>query len=197
MKKFTIISDPGIDDIVALALLNKLSLTSHCVVSIFGNAPIKYTTKNVREFISFIAPSWRFKRGSALPLNKVLERPWPDYFHGKDGVWGAHPKTSTIKIKELKTYPKNTDVISLGPMTNVLEVLNKKLNTIMIMGGAFRVSGNETAFAEANIAYDPDAASKFFKICNNIDVKVVPLDITKKVFWTEKKIQAIPRKQIK
>ncbi|MBL7159570.1 nucleoside hydrolase [Candidatus Microgenomates bacterium] len=189
MKNFTIVTDPGIDDLIALLLLFELSPKSENVlVSTFGNAPERFTSQNAKEFIVFMANNWRFIHGSKEPL-KPLKHSWPTYFHGPDGVWEIHPEVDIEKVYLLEDYPEDLHVISLGPMTDVYKMQKKiKIKQITIMGGAFNVGGNETQYAETNIAFDPDAAAKFFHHCNGNDIKIVPLDVTTKVFWTKEQI---------
>lgn len=194
MKNFTVISDPGIDDLVALVLLNKLNPNaSNCLISTFGNATEKVTAQNAKKFISFVTPRWQFMHGSSKPFNSKLERPWPDYFHGSDGVWGIHPETDISKIKPIATRPKNENIISLATLTDVYKLHKANgFKNITIMGGAFTIEGNETQYAETNIAFDPDSAHLFFNQFSNIKVKVVPLDVTRKVFWTLDQVNKIP-----
>lgn len=194
MKNFTVISDPGIDDLIALVLLYKLGFkANNCLISTFGNATEEITAQNAQEFISFVSPNWQFMHGSLKPLNNKFEHSWPDYFHGPDGTWGIHPTADITKINALTAYPKNKDVISLATLTDVYKLHQaKSFNNIMIMGGAFTIKGNETQYAETNIAFDPDAAHNFFNQSSGIKVKVVPLDVTRKVFWTFKKVNKIP-----
>ncbi len=194
MKNFTIISDPGIDDLVALVLLYKLLPNAkNCLIPTFGNASENLTAKNAKEFISFVAQSWGFKDGSRKPLSGKFEFPWPDYFHGPDGVWNIHPNVRTSTIKKLKDYPSNKSVISLGPLTDTYKLFKEKgFKEITIMGGAFNEKGNETDFAEFNIYGDSDSACKFFEECKGVKVKIVPLDVTRKVAWSKKQIDAIP-----
>ncbi len=194
MKNFTVLTDPGIDDLVALVLLHKLtSNAAHCLVSTFGNATENITAQNTKEFISFVAPTWQFMHGSSNPLNNTFEHPWPDYFHGPDGVWNVHPKIDISQVKSLIVYPDNPDVISLAPLTGVYKLSkNNTIKNITLMGGAFTVEGNETQYAETNIAFDADSAHYFFHEFSNIKVKVVPLDVTRKVYWTLDQINNIP-----
>ncbi|MDO9231733.1 MAG: nucleoside hydrolase [bacterium] len=193
---YTIISDPGVDDILALLLLKKLSPASkNTLISTFGNVPEKYTAQNAKEFIQNFAPNWNFMSGSKSPL-KTLEHPWPTYFHGSDGIWNTHSKNllaSKEKIKQLKKYPKNSHIISLGPTTDVFKLSQEvSLKEITLMGGAFDVSGNETSYAETNIAFDPDATLRIFNSLGKTNIKIIPLDVTKKVFWNFEKIEKIP-----
>ena len=115
-KTYTIVSDPGVDDIIALLLLSKLSpAPTHMLVSTFGNAPEEYTARNAQEFVSFVAPHWFFARGPNNPI-KPLEHPWPSYFHGPDGVCGIHPPAYLSGVTAQLDYKKASNVISLGPM---------------------------------------------------------------------------------
>lgn len=193
MKNLTAVTDPGIDDLVALVLLYKLSPKAEVsLIATFGNAPKEITARNVKEFISFVAPSWKFIDGSNLPLNGKVEHKWPDYFHGLDGVWGVHPAVDISKIKSLKFSPDNSNLISLSPLTDVYKLCKKnKIKNITLMGGAFMIEGNETQYAETNIAFDPDSARLFFSEFLNIKVRVVPLDVTRKVFWTLERVNSI------
>lgn len=194
MKSYLISSDPGIDDLIGLMLLAKLSGSlSHCLISSFGNGPIEVTGVNAKEFISFIAPTWSYFQGSQKPLNGLLEHPWPDYFHGKDGVWGVHPNINTKNIKIEQNYPDYQQLISLCPLTEANKILRMgKLQSATVMGGAFKIAGNETPFAETNIAFDPDAAAHFFATDAVTEVRVVPLDVTRKVKWSHKAVLSIP-----
>ena len=196
MKNFTVISDPGIDDLVALVLLYKLrSESKNCLVSSFGNAAETITARNAKEFISYVANDWQFVHGSALPLSGIVERPWPDYFHGPDGVWGVHPTVSTDSVRSNNEVSKNNNVISLSPMMDTLKLLKEqKPEKFTIMGGAFNIEGNETKYSETNIAFDTDSAVEFFNNCKGAKVRVVPLDVSRKVFWNLKKIKSIPEK---
>jgi purine nucleosidase len=187
----SVISDPGIDDMIALALLETLTKgQSQTLVSTFGNAPEQVTSTNACEFVGCVAPYWDVMRGVALPLSGVVEHPWPDYFHGPDGMWGVHP-VGVLPVKPTKgrIYP---NIISLAPMTHLYRMQKVGMvKSCVVMGGAFAISGNETAYAETNIAFDPDAAARFFEGCTSGTVRVVPLDVTRKVYWSKEKVQTI------
>lgn len=192
-KNYTIVSDPGIDDIIALLLFYKLSSSSkNTLISSFGNTKEEYTSKNAKEFISLIAKNWSFMHGSKCPVKPVKFK-WPTYFHGKDGIWDIHTNSKNNNIKETESYPKNKYLISLAPLTDTLKVINSTKTTkeLLVMGGAFDVGGNETKYAETNIFLDPYAANKVVKN-KKIKIKIVPLDVTRKVFWTKKECLSFP-----
>jgi len=178
---------------IALLLLCKLSPTlHHTLISTFGSATEEHTSQNAKEFIAFIAPHWSFFSGAKNPI-KPFEHKWPDDFHGSDGIWGIHPQVSIKGVVPAERFPDNSNVISLGPMTNVRTLLEEKnLREATVMGGVFNMKGNITPYAETNVAFDPDAAAYLFEHCQGIDVKVVPLDVTRKVSWTKEKVTQIP-----
>src|SRR3989344_1039781 len=138
MKNITVISDPGIDDLVALVLLYRLAPDAqNTLIATFGNATEEITSINAKEFIAFVAQSWGFINGLKVPYNGKFERPWPDYFHGPDGVWGIHPKTNIQSIQKINRTSQN--VISLATLTDPLKLMRKgKLKEMTIMGGAFK-----------------------------------------------------------
>lgn len=196
MKDFTIISDPGIDDLVALLLLYKLSPDSqNSLVSSFGNVPENMTFQNAKEFVGLVAKNWKLSHGSCQPLNGKVEHPWPYYFHGYDGVWGVHSKVVDSHVSLSKKIAIEKQIISLAPLTDVYKILKgakDKTESITVMGGVFKEEGNETKYAETNVAFDPEAAGLFFANCKGVKVKVVPLDVTRKVYWTEGVVDKIP-----
>lgn len=193
-KMCSVISDPGIDDLIALVLLHKLLPgVKNLLISTFGNAAEDITSVNAKEFISFVAESWNFMHGSKGPLNGMVERPWPDYFHGSDGVWGVHPPADIQNIHSNEKMKLKDECISLAPLTSIFQLLKtKEISEITLMGGAFEIEGNETRFAETNVAFDSDAAAYFFKEIENVKVNVVPLDVTRKVRWSKEQIDTIP-----
>lgn len=194
MKQYTVVCDPGIDDLIALTLLYRLDPQAKvCLVSTYGNAEESTTSKNAQEFILFLAKNWECMHGSSLPYNGKVEHPWPDYFHGSDAVWNVHPPVSSGIVKELQIYPETDTLISLATLTDPLHIIKRqKVSRVFVMGGVFTKEGNETPYAETNIAFDPDAARQFFCKCPSDIVKVVPLDVTRKVFWTKPMVEDIP-----
>jgi inosine-uridine nucleoside N-ribohydrolase len=188
-----VVTDPGIDDIIALSLLDKLVPGSPVnIIPTFGNAPVEVTGQNAREFISAVAPHWKFINGAGIPQNGKLECQYPDYFHGPDGVWGIHPDIKNLKLPS-DGQIKDGYVFSIGPMTAVAGLVKTgQVNELTVMGGAFEIEGNETPYAETNIRFDPDAAAEVFKIVKPNTVRVVPLDVTRKVAWSLDTVKSIP-----
>jgi purine nucleosidase len=64
----------------------------------------------------------------------------------------------------------------------------KLLKEVVIMGGAVRVPGNVTPYAEFNLYVDPLAARVVFE--SGLTITVVPLDVTHQVFLTPRVMEA-------
>ena len=95
----------------------------------------------------------------------------------------------------LRNSPEKVNILSLGPLTNISEVLEQepalieKVGKLVIMGGAVRVKGNiivpgftdnlKNRVAEWNIYIDPLAAQKVFR--SRVPKVLVPLDATNQV----------------
>ncbi|MGF1677047.1 MAG: nucleoside hydrolase, partial [Rivularia sp. (in: cyanobacteria)] len=79
-------------------------------------------------------------------------------------------------------------ILAVAPLTNLAAAeskspgILKKAKEIVIMGGAFKVPGNVTPYAEFNILYNSQAAEKVFASRN--DIVVLPLDITHQLIFT-------------
>jgi purine nucleosidase len=193
MHSYTIVTDPGVDDLIAFLLLSKLTKEPQTLVSTYGNVPLEHTARNAEEFIAFQAPHWSHFRGASEPIHPPLRYPWPKYYHGPDGAWGVHPDVSIDDVKQLSALPSAIHVISVSPMTNTLQLAQLgNIQRLTIMGGAFNVPGNETPLAETNVIFDADASAETLKACVGADIQFIPLDVTNKVFWTRDQVEAIP-----
>ncbi len=109
--------------------------------------------------------------------------------HGDDGVGGialtaaraAHDARPAIElIDHLAARHPDLTVLALGPLTNLAAYAEapgvSAFERLVVMGGAFAHSGNVTAWAEANIHNDPEAAAVVF--AQEWDTTLVPLDVT-------------------
>lgn len=184
MNDLVIVSDPGIDDAIALVLIEKLLPgVPKLLISSFGNAAGSIIAKNAQDIANLLGDNWRFERGADLPVSGTVEHAWPDYFHGEDGLWGVvTPKRTANPTQHVFSYKH---VLSLGPLTSVAEIIAQySVETLTIMGGAFAVDGNETPYAETNIAFDADAAKYVFDHVQQTVVRVVPLDVTRQAAWS-------------
>lgn len=193
MHSYTIVTDPGVDDLIAFFLLSKLTNEPQILISTYGNVPLEHTARNAEEFIAFQAPHWSHYRGAAEPLDPPLRYPWPTYYHGPDGAWNVHPQVDSSRVTQLPELPRTTRMISVSPMTSTLQIAQQnQIERLTLMGGAFHVPGNETAYAETNVIFDADASAATLRLCTGADIHIIPLDVTNKVFWTREQVEMIP-----
>lgn len=200
-ESFIVSTDPGVDDLVALALLYKLSPeASHTLLPTFANGPIDTISKNAEEFIAYCAPGWTMAPACSLPLSGTIERPFPDYFHGPDGVWNIHIDADDYKAQPVQKYGGELsdfrNAFSLGAMTAFSPKspdFSSQFNfaNLWVMGGVLDEEGNETPFSETNVAFDPDGADTYFAERPVENTYVVPLDVTRRVLWDLPSIEAI------
>ncbi len=201
---FVVATDPGVDDLVALALLHKLSPeSSHALIPTFANGPIEIIAKNAEEFISYCAPKWTMGPSCDLPLSGKVERPFPDYFHGPDGVWNTHINRNDYFADEVRNIAVPLadfdTAISLGAMTcfsNKSPDFNSSWNlkNLWTMAGVLDEEGNETLYSETNVAFDPDGADSYFAEPTADNTFMVPLDVTRRTTWELDLVEKIPVK---
>ncbi len=101
------------------------------------------------------------------------------------------PRTAPELLAEtLRSSPRGVTVLSLGPLTNLAQLLRDdpgvgaRIDALYVMGGALDVPGNvgvsgvgiDNPFAEWNIYVDPAAADVVLR--SSVPVALVPLDAT-------------------
>lgn len=189
-QKLIIDTDPGIDDALAILLIEaskKFEIMALTVVA--GNNRIEDVTNNtgyIKKLAGLNAPIYS---GATKPLKKkqVLAN-----VHGNSGLSGIIIKekveltnNAPEKIIELvKKYPHEIKIMAIGPLTNLAiafrkapEIINL-VKEIVIMGGTIQAPGNKSRVAEFNIFVDPDAAKNVFD--TSIKKTLIPLDVCNK-----------------
>jgi inosine-uridine nucleoside N-ribohydrolase len=217
-KRVIIDTDPGVDDALAIALaLRSPELKVEAITTVNGNVPLEQATKNAALVLDLMNPEPRpiLARGAARPLKR---RPFrAQSVHGSDGLGDLDrfrnpdgsrryadaqlpehiPGAAELILDLLKRYPDELTLITLGPLTNLAEAIAtdekhvKRLREVIIMGGGIRVPGNITPAAEFNIFVDPHAAHRVF--ASHLPIKLVPLDVTEKVFLESREIENLAR----
>ena len=193
------------DDALALILaFHSPELNIEAVTGVNGNVPLDVVFENIQKVLSLIQPKNKplIAKGAERPLKG--EPVYSYSFHGKSGLGKANIEQRgreqwyqffSGKADELITmlarqYPNELTLISVGPLTNVALALQKdlegmkKLKEVAIMGGAVRVKGNVTPYAEFNIFVDPLAAKMVFE--SGLPITLVPLDVTHQVCLTSR-----------
>ena len=217
-KRVIIDTDPGVDDALALVLaLKSYELHVEAITTVNGNVSLGQATRNAALILDLMDPRPRpiLAMGAVKPLHKNQIR--AQSVHGSDGLGGLQrfvnrdgsprypeaplprqiPNATEVLFDLLKRYPEEMSLITLGPLTNLAEALQKdasrvkRLREVVIMGGAIGVSGNITPAAEFNIFTDSHAAHRVFH--SGLPMTLVPLDVTEKVCLEAAEIQALAR----
>jgi purine nucleosidase len=166
--------DTGVDDAMALALAvasPEIELVG--VTTVAGNVDRDQATSNTLRVLDFVgADDVPVYAGMTRPLARV--RIDATHFHGHDGIGNA-PLPDTRRGIERQSAPDviiqtarelagELTLLFVGPLTNLAVALGLEpelpslVRRTVIMGGAFTVPGNETPWAEFNVAADPEAA---------------------------------------
>ncbi|MEM7507199.1 MAG: nucleoside hydrolase [Pseudomonadota bacterium] len=193
--KVLIDTDPGIDD--AMAILYALSdpgIELVGLTTVFGNVPVETATRNALDLMALAGSDAAVAEGAALPRTQPL-KPHPDFVHGAGGFGDARlPRASAdahaldaadFIIQALHDAPGEVTLISVGPLTNLAEALDRApeiaglVREVVIMGGAFACAGNVSPVAEANIWNDPHAADLVFAA--DWPMRMIGLDVTEQV----------------
>lgn len=186
-RKIIIDTDPGHDDVMAIMLAVKSGLFDIlAITTVCGNSTIENTTRNATYTLDLLdAKNIPIYSGANSPIKRKLIQA---VVHGKSGLDGIDPtnepsmtKNAVEKIlSTVQENPNRITVVTLGPLTNIAKAIQKhpnimkKVEEIVIMGGAVKVPGNKNRVAEFNIFVDPEAAEIVF----NFPVKktLIPLD---------------------
>ncbi|MEV7828438.1 nucleoside hydrolase [Microbacterium enclense] len=182
--------DTGIDDALALAyLLAEPAVEIVGVTTVSGNTDAARAAANT---LSLLELAGEHDIPVAVGAHDFRGRAYAGgapHVHGDDGVGGialtaaarAHDARAAVElIDHLAARHPDLTVLALGPLTNLAAYAEAtgvaRFDRLVVMGGAFAHSGNVTAWAEANIHNDPEAAAVVF--AQDWDTTLVPLDVT-------------------
>jgi inosine-uridine nucleoside N-ribohydrolase len=189
-RRIHIDTDPGLDDLLALALaLGSAEVSIEGVTTVAGNAGIDATTENAQRFLALAGVDVPLGRGAAVPLG--LSPASAEPYHGADGRRGIripaidrHPLPSAREVMRQSLAERGVEVLlALGPLTNVAALIEEDAGLfehveIVWMGGSLS-GGNVTPVAEFNCYADPTAAEAV--LASGFPVRVVGLDVTRAV----------------
>jgi inosine-uridine nucleoside N-ribohydrolase len=203
-QKVIIDTDPGVDDAFALLLaMQSPELKVLAVTAVAGNVPLSVTLPNALRLVEIAGHSdIPVAGGAASPLTRTLIT--AAYAHGNNGLAGVQfPAAKLQPVKEpaadliCKVVRENAgeiSIVGIGPLTNVALALRQdpeiasKIRSIVLMGGSLS-GGNVTPAAEFNFYVDPEAASIVFD--SGVPIRMVGLDVTRKVTLTEQHVAAL------
>ena len=208
MKKRVIIdTDPGLDD--AIAILFALGCGKFDVLgltTVAGNIGLDRTTGNAGGLLAVMERGdIPVIRGADIPLTRELQD-LIAIVHGTDGLKGVPlPKPLATPLDNAPDWiartlaaaePGSIDILALGPLTNVAHVLTEhpelinRIGEIIVMGGTINEPGNSGPNSEFNFASDPEAASVV--IGSPAKVRIIPLDVTRKVRAQVDYVESLP-----
>ena len=193
-------TDPGVDDALALTMLKNLNkeLGSYEKIiysSIGGNTSLKNTHQNMLNILDILSLKYdNLLIGSESTLigKKFVDA---EHYHGKNGLTIELQKNSKPQelieayeyIQQLYIDENNVEItlLMLGPLTNLAKAListpqiSTLIKSVVVMGGAFYISGNATEYAEFNIYADPEAANIVLR--SGLAIKAIGLDVCQDV----------------
>jgi purine nucleosidase len=205
-EKVIIDADVGIDDAMAILLTTaspEIDLVG--ITTIFGNASIENSTKNALYLLQRTGLKIPVAKGASVPLVIPAEPP-TDFVHGQNGLGNvAVPEegdtllsslsAAEFIIEQSKRYPNELILAPIGRLTNIALALRldptlaSRIKKVVLMGGAFDVSGNVTPVAEANIIGDPHAADIVFQA--DWDVVAIGLDVTTQIIVNDDDLKSV------
>jgi purine nucleosidase len=170
--------DTGIDD--ALALLYACAspeVELVAVTCVGGNVNARRVAENTRAVLELAGRAdVPVVLGREEPLVKPLETSAET--HGPRGIGHAElpPASRPLErddaadriISIARSRPGEVTLVTLGPLTNLAVALERQpslpslLGGYVLMGGAFRGTGNTTPTSEWNVYVDPHAAKRVF-----------------------------------
>lgn len=192
-------TDVGFDDLLAIThLLQQPDIEVKAItIAATGETPCVPGFINLKRMLQQLGKmNIPIFCGRATPLrgNHQFPTTWTP-FQSKINI----PAADSIPINAveqltaiLQDSKQSYDIIALGPLTNLGELLQKsphlaeKINMLYIMGGAVHVPGNLrianknlNGDAEWNIYIDPYAADLVFQ--SKVPITLIPLDITNQI----------------
>ncbi|MCW2756848.1 MAG: hypothetical protein JWO46_594 [Nocardioidaceae bacterium] len=183
-------TDPGIDDAIAIMLAAASpEVDVLAITAVSGNVGLDHTTANACALADLVGLDVPVGRGAAGPLWRRDTAAAEDV-HGRNGL-GGHVLPSSARATEpavpllhrvVEDSAEPVTLVTIGPLTNVALLMAahpetaRKIDRIVMMGGAFRALGNRTPTAEFNIWFDPDAAARVVDF--GVPITMVGLDVT-------------------
>jgi purine nucleosidase len=203
--------DTGVDDLVALChAVASPEVELLAATTVMGNTFVERTTRNTLLVLEIAgAPHVEVAMGSERPLAQEWS-PFP-IVHGEEGLGGFEPyepraarsdrDAVTLIVEEARRRPGELLLVSTGPLTNIARALDAEprlpelLGGYALMAGAFRLGGNVTPRAEANVWMDADAAALVFAAFSGAAPAQLPrclgLDVTEQIWLNADDVETI------
>lgn len=210
-RNIIIDTDPGVDDAIAILMaLHRPELNVIGLTTTFGNVHVAQASENAFKLLE-IAKRTEIPvaQGLSQPLEGSFLSP-ADFVHGADGFGNAQFSKSNRLIHSLSAaefilqqsekYDGDLSIVTLGPLTNLAQALKldstlpKRIQQVVVMGGAFNHEGNVSPVAEANIYNDPLATDLVCGVDWNLTF--VGLNVTLYTLWSRIDLERMGRVKI-
>lgn len=181
--KVCIITDAGIDDILAILFLSKRKdVEIKCVITVSGNGCCVKAQSAIEHFFPQLSDktfSWEDESSSSMTPKHLI--------HGESGLGGVKiPFRSQREFgSDLFSREQINKILCLAPLTLLSDLLYRQsihLNDceIIAMGGAIENGiGNDDHHAEYNFQQDPVSVNKVLN--SDCYPTIVPLDVTRSI----------------
>jgi inosine-uridine nucleoside N-ribohydrolase len=196
-------SDPGIDDVVALALAARSpQLEVLAVTTTYGNATLAATTRNARALLELAGRAdIPVRAGAERPL--VRELVTAPETHGPTGVGyapvpEARPVVAdpTVLLEVLGSAREPVTLVTLGPLTNLAhalqadaEMVRSRVSRHLGMFGNVHERGNTNRWADFNAWSDPEATGVVLR--SGLSTVMVGLDVTRQMTLTGAEVEQL------
>lgn len=209
-KRLQVLLDysPTLSDAGALLYLASNPLVELIAVTLpgTGEADCEPGTRTTRALLT-IAGIGDVPVGCGRNTPLIGDRDWPEEWRTEVNRWGTEmmPAVDPEPVRDAEQLLTDTlteastpvTLVAVGPLTNLGVVLAahpelaRRIERIVIMGGAVTVAGNVEASpaAEWNIYIDPEAARRV--LASGVPVTLVPLDATNHIPWTERLLRRL------
>ena len=193
-RKVILDCDPGIADAVAMTIaLFEPRLEVMAITAVEGVVPAERAGRNIQTIIDQLDPP-RLPRVGAATSPDDIPSVSPPRLYGNDGLGNLqlpvselhHQHASERVICEIvRSFPEEVTIVTLGPLTNIARALKRDVELaslvgqLIILGGSVSGSGDVTAAAEFNMAYDPCSAREVLRSATT--KTLIPLEITRQV----------------
>jgi inosine-uridine nucleoside N-ribohydrolase len=195
-------TDPGIDDVVALALAARSpELELLAVTTTYGNAPLSETTRNAKRLLKIAdRRDVPVRPGADRPLRRPLVTA-PET-HGPTGVGYAEVRPAPpveadprALLDVLGALDRPAVLVTLGPLTNLAHALaldadlvRNRVSRHLGMFGNLCERGNTNRWADFNAWCDPEAAAQV--LTGGLGTMMVGLDVTRRMTYSAEEIAA-------
>lgn len=190
-KDIIIVTDPGVDDAIAIMyglFCDELNIKLLAIAG--GNGPIENATANACYLMDLFKENIPIAVGPNEPLKR--DPAYAFNAQGKDGLGGLKINKKMIKTQPIKDSaadamfdvlrksPEKMTIVALGPMMCLADMFKKHpsskkyIEQIVVMGGTKeKIVGKP--YREFNVAFDPESTDIVLR--SGVPIVLVPMEL--------------------